>query len=207
MRAQDVGAAKNRKLLGVLLDGSGRLEGDATNFAVTNAVFNLPVQLASRTMGFGALGKNGYWQFRLVPAGVEAGHNLGSDNPNLKQYTILRYVTGATLGLIYQPKDNTNALVQRLEFDGQVAGRYLFNDEVAWDATTKKTSSVTAGMKPWYQADLKAFVFSNGQGRAGVKITFIRGSLPPIFSDTRAFRFGFIFETSDDKTSQGKPGK
>lgn len=207
LRDQNASAAKQFKLLGVLLDGSGRLEGDATNFAVTNAVFNMPVQIASRTMGFDPAGKNGYWQFRLVPAGVEAGHNLGSDNPNLKQYTILRFVTGATIGLIYQPKDATSSPLQRLEFNGAVAGRYLFNDEVAWDPTTKAESRVTSGMRPWYQADLKAFIFSNAQGRAGFKITFIRGSLPPVFAETRAFRFGFIFETSDDKSSQGKPKK
>src|SRR5438132_10003274 len=56
-------------------------------------------------------------------------------------------------------------------------------------------------MKPWYQADLKAFIFSNDQGRAGFKVSFIRGGLPPVFADTKAFRFGFVFETSDDKSS------
>ena len=207
LRDRDVRAAADRKLLGILLDGTGRFEGDATNFAVTNAVFNMPVQLASRTMGLGTLGKSGYYQFRLVPAGVEAGHNLGSDNPNLKQYTILRFVSGGTLGLIYQPNPGSNALVQRVELNGQVAARYLFDDEAAWNPATKTQSNVASGMKPWYQADLKAFIFSSDQGRAGFKVSFIRGGLPPVFADTKAFRFGFVFETSDDKSSQGKPAR
>ena len=207
LRDRDVRAAADRKLLGILLDGTGRFEGDATNFAVTNAVFNMPVQLASRTMGLGTPGKSGYYQFRLVPAGVEAGHNLGSDNPNLKQYTILRFVSGGTLGLIYQPNPGSNALVQRVELNGQVAARYLFDDEAAWNPATKTQSNVASGMKPWYQADLKAFIFSSDQGRAGFKVSFIRGGLPPVFADTKAFRFGFVFETSDDKSSQGKPAR
>ena len=53
---------------------------------------------------------------------------------------------------------------------GQIVGRYLFNDEDAWDPTIKTASRVAAGMRPWHQADLKAFVFSNGQGWAGFKI-------------------------------------
>src|SRR5207253_6489122 len=132
---------------GILLDGTGRFEGDATNFAVTNAVFNMPVQLASRTMGLGTLGKSGYYQFRLVPAGVEAGHNLGSDNPNLKQYTILRFVSGGILGLVYDPNQNSQdrpansgSVWPRVELTAAVAARYLFNSETAWDASTKSSS-------------------------------------------------------------------
>jgi hypothetical protein len=205
-----VEAIRHRRLLGVLLDGGGRFEGDATNFGVTNAVFQMPIQLASRTMGFGPLGSNGFWKFRLVPAGVEAGHNLGSENPNLKQYNILRYVSGVTFGLVYDPNQtsqngvaNPNSFLPTVELTGAVAARYLFNSETAWDVTTKSSSLVSSGMRPWYQADLKVFLFSSGQGRAGFKVTFEDGSQPPVFSKTHAFRFGLVYETSDDKTAKG----
>jgi hypothetical protein len=201
---------RRRRLLGVLLDGGGRFEGDATNFGVTNAVFQVPIQLASRTMGFGPLGSNGFWKFRLVPAGVEAGHNLGSDNPDLKQYNILRYVSGATLGLVYNPNQNSQggtassgSSFPAVELTGVVAARYLFNSETAWDASTKTSSLISSGMRPWYQADLKVFLFSSGQGRAGFKVTFEDGSQPPVFAKTQAFRFGLLYETSDDKTAKG----
>jgi hypothetical protein len=201
---------RHRRLLGVLVDGGGRFEGDATDFGVTNAVFQMPIQLASRTMGFGQLASNGFWKFRLVPAGVEAGHNLGSENPNLKQYNILRYVAGGTLGLVYDPNQNgkngvsdPNSFLPIVELTGAVAARYLFNNETAWDPSTKTSSLVSSGMRPWYQADLKVFLFSSAQGRAGFKVTFEDGSQPPVFSKTHAFRFGLVYETSDDKTAKG----
>lgn len=207
LRDKDAQAAAGRWLLGLLIDGAGRLEGDAASFRVTNAVFDLPIQLASRTMGFGELGRNGYWQFRLMPAGVEAGYNLGSEDRARENYRIARFKYGLILGLVYQPKDEPNAFPQRAVLDLQAGGRHLFENESAWDAAKKQAVSIASGYKPWYQVDAKIFLIGNQAGRVGFKLTFIRGSLPPIFTETRAFRFGLVFETTDDRSSQGQPLK
>jgi len=201
---RNVDAARKRKFLGILIDGAGRLEGDATHFATTNGVFDLTTQISTRTMGFGALGKNGYWHFRIVPAGVEAGRNLGSENPVNQEYTILRFKFGATLGLVYAPKNSPTSFPQRVTLDLQAVDRYLFETETGWDKTQMKALTITSGHKPWYQGDLKVFLVDGAQGRFGFRVAFIRGGLPPIYTDTRAFRFGVIFETADDKSSQGK---
>jgi hypothetical protein len=193
--------------LGFLIDGGGRFEGDATQFKVTNAVFDLPVQLASRTMGLGKTKQDGYWLFRLVPAGIEAGHNLGSDDPTMQNYNIARYVAGGTLEFDYDPKNKTNALPQAISLNLQALDRYLFMHEIEWDSTAKKAIGMASGNKPWLQADLKVFLSSTSAGRYGFSISFIRGSLPPVFAQTRAFQFGVIFETADKLSSQGKPSK
>lgn len=196
--------AEGRKLINLILDGTSRFEGDATRFAVNNAVFDMPVQFASRTMGFGPLGANGYWRFRIMPAGVESGYNLGSTNPNLQNYRILRLKYGGSLGLLWDPK-NVNALPQRVELDVQATDRFLAENESAWDATENLPVAVARGHHPWIEADAKLYLFQSDVARIGFRLSFIRGSLPPVFNETKAFRFGLVFETRDDKTSEGRP--
>lgn len=198
---QDLEHLQHNFLLGVLIDGSGRIEGEALNFNVTNAVFDLPVYITSRTKNFGPDGA-GYFKFRIVPAGVELGRNLHNENDKMQKYYIGRFKFGGELSAIYDPANNEKAFPRRIELTLQAVDRYLFRDETAFDQATNKASGISKGHKPWYQADLKIYLSETNQGRFGFRVSRIRGGLPPTFSDTRAFTFGAIFESADDKSSQ-----
>jgi hypothetical protein len=187
-------------LLGIIIDGAARIEGEAMNFNVTNAVFDLPIQLVSRTKN--ALAKDGYWNFRVMPAGVELGRNLRTENERMQKYYVGRFKYGGVLTFVYNPMDQQNAFPKRIELDIQAIDRYLFRNEVAFDEANSMATAISRGNKPWYQADLKVFFVNSEQGRFGFRVNFIRGKLPPAFADTKGFTFGVIFETADEDSSK-----
>lgn len=196
---QEINALKRSFILGYLVDASGRLEGEAINFNVTNAVFDVPFQLASRTVNL--FGNSSRFNFRFMPAGIELGRNLRSENEVMQKYYIGRFKFGGELHFIYEPEEQENAFPKRLDLSFVAVDRYLFRDETAFDQTTKKASGISKGHKPWYQMDLKVFVGTTDKGRFGFRVNRIRGTLPPTFNDTRAYTFGAIFESSDDSTA------
>ena len=75
-------------------------------------------------------------------------------------------------------------------------------DENGIDPKTNKVVPITTGRKGWIQADLKFFfgvvLFKT---RPGIKVSYQRGSLPPVYSYTKSFNFGFVFESTDDDNS------
>ncbi len=185
-----------RFFLGLFVDGGGRLEGEALNFNVTNAVFDLPLNLVSRTKN--VLNDNAYVFFRAV-AGVELGRNLRTENDAVKKYYIGRFKYGGELNFVYDPKNPETAFPKRIQLTAQAIDRYLFQKETVFDPKTKKATVFSEGRKPWYQFDLKVYLSESQQGRFGFKVSRIRGGLPPTFNDTRAFTFGAIFESAEDK--------
>jgi len=61
-----------------------------------------------------------------------------------------------------------------------------------------KNLNITGGNKPWIQVDFKVFIGSRLAGiRPGLKVAYQRGSLPPVFADTKVFSYRLIFESSD----------
>jgi hypothetical protein len=202
-------AARQKNLLGAwLLDVGGNLEGEALNFNVTNFVGNATLALQSRTKRlFGS--KNGFWKFRLIPAGVEGGKSLNKDaaaqqaaTPQQKQSLqdvnyVARLKFGGSFTLFYD-NEHTRFPFKRVEWDTRGVDRYLFLSEVMFDDTTKMNVLTDKGNKPWFQTDLKFFLASNTSGRLGFKISYNRGSLPPVFANTNSFQFGFVVETADD---------
>lgn len=202
-------ADRQKMLLGAwLFDLGANLEGEALNFKVTNFVGNATLALQSRTKKlFGS--KNGYWKFRLIPAGIEGGNNLNVDAASQQAATpqqmqdlqdvnyIVRFKAGGAFTLFYE-NDDSRLPVKRIEWDSRGVDRYLFRKEVMFDDTTKMNVLTDKGNKPWFQTDLKFFLASTPNGRLGFKISYHRGSLPPVFAATNSFQFGFIVETADD---------
>jgi hypothetical protein len=201
---------RKRVFSSVHLDLGGKLEAEALGFDVTNFVGDGNVKILSRTKTlFGS--KSGFYKFRLIPVGLEAGYNLGKADeaaaaavdPNLALQLaevdwITRFKAGAGFTLFYRNPESKLPF-KRIEFDLQGVYRYLFNREVKFDETTKKNILTDRGHKPWFQGDLKFYMADTDRGRAGFKLTFNRGSLPPVFATTNSFQFGLIFETSEDE--------
>src|SRR5205085_2736906 len=159
----------------------------------------------------------GFVKFDFVPGGVEIGQNLNNGtnqtmgttqmaaatdptSPNTVDW-IARYKYGAELALSFRDL-KTRFLFKRVELNAQFVGRYLFRKEVMFDQSTMMNITTTKGMKPWTQVDLKAYVADTPAGRFGLKLSYNKGSLPPVFSPTNSFQFGFVYETADDAKSQ-----
>lgn len=197
------------QVLGALLvKFSGTLEGEATNFNVANYVGDGEIALQSRTMTlFGS--RKGFWQFRVVPFGIEGGKNVqnfltttgtsGSTMPGTPQNEdyVARYKGGATFSLFYNDPKSLLPF-KRVEMDLGTAQRYLFFKEPEV-LSANSTPVLQDGYRPWYQADLLVYVAESSSGRYGIRLSYNNGSLPPSFTVAKSFQFGFVFETSDDK--------
>lgn len=182
------------------IEAGGRLEGEAMNFNVTNAVVDIPLQIASRTKQLGA--SNGWIFVRLIPAGVEAGKNLRSEDETNPKYTIARYKAGASVGLSWKASNPDNSLLKRITFECSAIDRYLFLNETAYNKTVKKAVTITSGNQYYVQADLKFFLADTPQGSYGFRVSLVRGALPPVFSYTHTFIYGFVFESKDKNSTQ-----
>jgi len=217
VRAQSlIDQYQKRVFSSIHLDLGGKLEAEALGFDVTNFVGEGTVKVLSRTKTlFGS--KSGFYKFQLIPGGLELGYNLGKTDeaaaaaidPKLAAQLaevdwITRYKAGANFTLFYRNPE-TKLPFKRIEIDLQGVYRYLFNREVKFDEASKKNILTDKGSKPWFQGDLKFFVADNDRGKVGFKLTFNRGSLPPVFAQTKSFQFGLIFETSEDEPKATKP--
>ena len=140
---------------------------------------------------------------------MASGNTMMSDATTMqlaKVNWIQRLKYGGKLALRYLPTDNTGAK-WGVELDLGYVNRHLFNDEVATEIMKKegkdtiKTLMIAKGNKAWRQADLKVFFFSDGKARYGFKLSYNHGQLPPTFTFTKGFQFGFVVESKDDKSN------
>lgn len=67
-----------------------------------------------------------------------------------------------------------------------------FNDE------TNVTGMTDKGFHGYAQIDFKAFLVETRAGRYGVKPSFNRGRLPPVYAQVSSFDFGFLVQSGDD---------
>ncbi len=189
---------------GFLWDNGFQFEGDVKGFSignVSNLLYNtqLHVTTVSRAIG----NRAGFWNFRLIPAGLEVGYNINNgDNKSKERQSLARLKAGAALNLFYQA-ENPNDLLNRVELSIQGVDRYLLRRESAFDDNTKKAILVEKGNRYWLQSDLK-FMFGPRTpiGSVGIKIGFRRGSLPPVYAFNKAFNIGLLFETGNKDTSK-----
>jgi hypothetical protein len=199
---------QERLLGGMFFDLGGKIETQALNFDVTNFVGEGAFQIQSRTKSlFGS--KKGFWRFRLMPASMELGYNVsrqppaGSETPAIDPNWLARFKFGGVFTLFYKNHSEGPALFRRVELDVQAVDRYLFRREVQFDEDTKVNTTTARGHKPWFQAGLKIFFTDPEEGsgglRSGFKLTYNRGSLPPVFADTKSFQFGFVLESTESK--------
>jgi hypothetical protein len=207
---------QGRFFSGLQFDFAGRLEGEALKFGVTNAVVDGSMQFVSSTKTlFGS--RKASVSYRLMPLGIETGHNLGKGEDALANADsaqaqrlgevdwIARYKFGGVLSFLYRNRESLFP-VKVVQFDVQAVDRYLFRREVMFDEATQMNVMTDKGHKPWVQADLKFYFTDPPRGgaglRSGIKISFNRGSLPPVFSQTRSFQFGFIFESVEKQKAE-----
>jgi hypothetical protein len=182
-------------MLNLVLDGFAKMESDASTFEVTNAIADIPIQLSSRVMVFGPVGRDGFWKYRIMPIGVEGGKNLGSNNPNLKEeYAILRSKHGGSMSVRFAPAAFAPV---KLELEVQAAARYLHKSESAWDTEKETAVDVTQGWKPYADIAFKVYLLQTDKALFGFRVNFTRGGLPPVFNDTKAFRYGILIESRD----------
>lgn len=204
-----VTAFQKATLAAVFLDFAGKLEGQATNFNITNGVFEGAFKVQSRVKNL--LGtKQGFVHFQILLAGFEGGKTLrqpdakavatsattATDKALQQLDGIARFKTGATLNSFW---DNPKAVgpLKRFEVELGVVERFLFLKEIHYDTATKTNSTIQNGNKPYYHADVKLFVGESSSGRYGVKIGYNRGSLPPVYAPVKSFQFGFLFESTN----------
>lgn len=164
---------------------------------MSNAIFDERTQFGTPALAF--FDNQGFFTLRFMPSGIELGHNLTNAGNTTKEVgAIARYKAGIELGLLYKAK-TSDAHIQRVELDAQAIYHRLFDNEVAYNATTKTNVNTTRGGKLWTQVDFKVMVGPKiGNIQAGFKLTYERGYLPPVFAETKVFSYGIVFE-SDDK--------
>ena len=150
--SEKIRARQQNIIAGWIVDVAGKLEGDPTNFAVTNFVAESGVRLHTMTKGF--VGRQGFWRGFVLPAGVEVGQSLGTTAetaPALlrrrqprRRWTIARY-GGARFTLCYdQPGHTTVAAAHRLDVNGVM--RHLFLTESRFNTETKKIDTTDKGL-------------------------------------------------------------
>ena len=205
----DINAVEGRHRFwsAALIDFAGKLEGEAMNFKIANFVGDGQVQVQSRTQKlFGST--SGFWRLRVIPAGVEGGKNVNTtaDNgvtPESSPDFVARVKAGGDLTLFYENAENPFPF-KRVDLNLGMVQRYLFLKEAEMTSTSNPVLAVNKGYRPWYQAALKVYIVESLKGKFGFQLTYKNGSLPPAFATTKAFQFGFLYESSDgeDKKPQ-----
>jgi hypothetical protein len=206
MREATDGAAINALLrarqrafiAGSVVSVAVKLEGEPTTFGATNGVGDLEYDIRTMTRGLGA--SHGFWRGYVLPVGAEVGRKLGVDQsgaPIEDRAWIARYKTGAGFKIYY---DNpTSALpIRRVDFDVNAVWRYLAVDELRFNPDTKAIDRTTDGGHGYAQFDLTLFLAESSSSLFGVKVSYSRGALPPVFATVRSVQFGFVLESNDD---------
>jgi hypothetical protein len=191
-------SAYGRAFAGSTLDLAFKMEGSAGNFEVTNFVGESAFVLRSNTAAL--LGQRGFFRGFLMLGALEGGQsntNLTGDAANLlKPDWIARYKSG--LGFRLHFEDTKHKLpIQRVELSGDGVLRNLFRAEAMWDEKAKAVNRTGKGVRAYGQLDLKLYVGDAGSGRYGVKLSYARGNLPPVFARVKTFQFGFLWESKD----------
>jgi hypothetical protein len=205
-RLNELIRARQRNILaGWLVDVAGRLEGDPTEFDVTNLVAESSLHLQTMTKGF--LSRRGFWRGFVLPAGIEVGQSVGTsvpDDPAAPDAStdpavnrIARYKAGAGL-TVYFDNSGVPLGIRRVEVEVNGVLRHLFLTESRFNEEAKQTDTTDDGLHPYGQVDVKLFVGESTAGRFGVKLSYNRGRLPPVYAEVKSFTFGFLIESGGD---------
>ena len=185
---------------GSTLDMAFKMEGAAGKFDVTNFVGDSAFVLRSNTAAL--FGTQGFFRGFLMPFALEGGQShanqlaAGTAATTVKPDWIARYKAGLGFRLHFEDRSNKSP-IHRLELSGEGVARNLFFSEAMYNSKTKAVTSVGKGIRAYGQLDLKAYVGETDKGRYGVKLSVIRGSLPPVFARVKTFQFGFLWESKD----------
>jgi hypothetical protein len=186
----------------ILLDFAAKTEGTASQFGVDNLVGDTSVALQSSVWDLG--GKSSA-KLRIV-AGAEGGSNRSKGNaPMGRGFEPLQNVDWLARGKFgfqgalkfVRGEESAKVPFDGVELTAGAVDRYLVYDELRYDQTTNAIDKVAHGHRPWVQVDLKLIIGHTSSANYGLKLTYQRGSLPPVFADVKAFQFGFLYETND----------
>jgi hypothetical protein len=207
--------AQQKAVAGLIWDFAAKLEGEATNFNVSNFVGESALSFRSLSKGFG--GNKGYLRSFVMPLAFEGGKNLNSQgqplqttatsgtaqtaNPLSGVNYVARYKAGLGFTLFYEDWDSSLPL-KRADVDVNAVGRYLFLKESAYDSKAKIVDTITNGFREYVEIALKLYVGQSSAGRYGLKLSYDRGSLPPVFARVKTFQFGFLFESAEDSSKK-----
>ena len=149
-----------------------KLEGDASGENRWLGLVDAGWGLQSTTRRVNLPGAPGWFRFRLLAAGVEAGREQA------------RVKWGAGAALLVEPQEPA-APIRRWEFTVEAVGRWLARPELG-----------RRGVRAWLQADAKAFFAESGNLRYGLRLSLQRGSLPPLFAPVNSVQLGFVAESA-----------
>ena len=187
----------NRLIAGLLFDLTGELEGEATAFQVSNFLGDASFQWRSKTKKF--IGDHGYWRGYLMPVAFEGGKNVGSaglPNAGTRVDWLARY--RGELGLtVYYENWNSEFPIRRMDLDAIGTFRQLFFDEYAYNSQSNIADRIGKGGRGYGEFDIKLFLAQTAQIRYGVRLSYTRGSLPPVYAKVKSFQFGFVWESND----------
>jgi len=157
---------------GHIVEAGVKLEGDAAGEKQWLGLLDAGWSLQSTTRRVSLPGAPGWFRFRWMAGGVEAGREQA------------RVKAGADASLLVQASGST-APIRRLEFHAQTVGRWLIRAE-----------RKERGVRPWLQLDAKAFFFESPRIRYGVRLSVQRGRLPPVYLAVHSIQFGFVVEST-----------
>lgn len=66
-----------------------------------------------------------------------------------------------------------------------------------WDEKAKAVNKTGKGIRGYGQIDLKVYLGESATALYGLKLSYNRGSLPPVFARVKSFQFGFLYESKD----------
>ena len=191
--------------IGSSLDIAGKLEGNPGPFDVTNLVGDAAFTMRSKTGGF--LAHQAFFKAFITPVAFEGGQSHAKQDAataaskpitGIKPDWIARYKTGLGFRLHYEDVTG-KGLLKRVELSGDSVLRNLFYDEAMWDSKAKAVTRTGKGVRAYGQVDFKVYLGESDKGRYGLKLTYARGSLPPVFAKVKTFQFGFLWESKDDR--------
>jgi hypothetical protein len=197
---------QDKVIAGAVFDFATKLEGEPTHFQVTNSVGETGLSLRTMTKGFA--NRHGFWRGFVLPAAFEGGRSLSQGQGDSasaastaqKPDWIARYKVGAGMTFFYNDWSSSFPF-RRVELDMNGVGRNLFFKETTYNSQSKTTDSTGKGIRGYAQVDLKLYVGQSDKARYGLKLSYNRGSLPPVFARVKSFQFGFLYESTDDNTS------
>jgi hypothetical protein len=204
--------SRNKGFFRVLSVGGGlKLEGEAFDFKTVNFVSDPTIELGSIAK---RIGSKGFYNFSIL-GGAELGRNLSKPTNGTASSAALdevswiaRMMGGGQFTLRYLPTDETGSH-WAVELNLAYVNRHLFKKEVFTEAaesgTAPKITSIGEGNRAWRQADLKLFLFGDQKARYGFKVTYMNGSLPPAFTPTKGFQYGFVVESTDGDPKPANP--
>ena len=191
----------DRTFAGSSADIAFKMEGAAGKFDVTNFVGDSAYTMRTKTLGF--LDRQGFFRAFLTPFAFEGGQShanqdaaLAGGKPVPKPDWIARYKSGLGFRLHFADAKGKFP-IQRVELSGDGVFRDLLYQESMWDAKAKLVNQTGKGIRAYGQIDLKVYVGQSETAFYGLKLSYNRGSLPPVFARVKSFQFGFLYESKE----------